>query len=149
MPEIQNYTPGVSEEIIILEHPTLLFDGYCNLCTQSVVAIIKRDSQALFRFTSLQSSRGQALLNQYHLNQDDIDSVVLIHNESAAIKSDAVMDVLHILGGFYRPLSIFRYLPLSLRNRIYDWVAGKRYTWFGKREVCMLPTPELEARFLS
>ncbi|MCF7827280.1 MAG: thiol-disulfide oxidoreductase DCC family protein [Candidatus Marinimicrobia bacterium] len=132
-----------------LDRPTLLFDGYCNLCTHSVIAIIRRDAQGLFRFASLQSSLGQALLKQYHLNQDDIDSVVLIHNESAAIKSDAVMDVLHILGGFYRLLSIFRHLPLSLRNRIYDWVAGNRYAWFGKKDVCMLPTPELEARFLS
>lgn len=133
----------------ILEHPTLLFDGYCNLCSRSVLAVIKRDPQAIFRFVSLQSEFGQALLEQYKLTRDDIDSVVLIQNDSCAIKSDAILDVLHLLGGIYGYLTIFKILPLSFRNWIYDWVAGNRYAWFGKKDVCLIPTPELEDRFLA
>ncbi|MBC8376668.1 MAG: DUF393 domain-containing protein [FCB group bacterium] len=135
-------------EVPTLDHPTLLFDCYCNLCSGSVLAIIRRDPQAIFRFINLQSDLGQALLDQHKLNRDDIDSVVLLHNKSCSIKSDAVLDVFHLLGGFYRPLAIFKYLPVSFRNGIYDWIAGNRYTWFGKKDVCMIPTPELKERFL-
>lgn len=139
----------MSVEVTILDHPTLLFDGYCNLCSHSVVAVIKRDPRSIFRFTSLQSLAGQTLLEQYNLNQDEIDSVVLIHGNSYALKSDAVLDVFQLLGGFYRPLAILKYLPTSFRNWIYDWVARNRYGWFGKKDVCMIPTPDLEDRFLT
>ena len=139
----------MTNKTIILEHPTLLFDGYCNLCSRSVMAVIKRDPQGLFRFTSLQSELGQALLAQNDLKQEDIDSVVLIQNESCSIKSDAVLDVFYLLGGLYGLLAILRILPRSLRDWIYDWIAGNRYAWFGKKDVCMIPTRELEDRFLS
>jgi len=137
------------EKTTILEHPVLLFDGYCNLCSRSVVSVIKRDPQGLFRFASLQSDLGQALLDQYELKQDDIDSVVLVQNDSCSMKSDAVLDVFHLLGGLYGLLAILRILPRSLRDWIYDWIAGNRYAWFGKKDVCIIPTPELEDRFLS
>ena len=139
----------MTNKTIILEHPTLLFDGYCNLCSRSVLAVIKRDPQSLFRFTSLQSELGQALLDQNDLKQNDIDSVVLIHNNSFSTKSDAVLDVFHLLGGLYGLFAILRFLPRSFRDWVYDWVAGNRYAWFGKKKVCMIPTSELEDRFLS
>ena len=131
-----------------LDHPTLLFDGYCNLCSGSVLAIIRRDPQRIFRFVSLQSDLGQALLNQHSLSNIDIDSVVLINGDSCSIKSDAVLDVFHLLGGFYRPLAVFKYLPISFRSWVYDLIAGNRYAWFGKKDVCLIPTPELRERFL-
>mgnify|MGYP002641463071 FL=1 len=132
-----------------MDHPTLLFDGYCNLCSASVLAVIKRDSLAIFRFTSLQSLQGQALLDQHGLNKEEINSVVLIHDNSYSLKSDAVLGVFDLLGGFYRPLAIFRFLPVSFRNWIYDWIARNRYIWFGKKDVCMMPTPDLVDRFLT
>ncbi len=138
----------MSSSAIILEHPTLLFDGYCNLCSQSVLAVIKRDPQRVFRFASLQSAIGQALLNQHDIKRDEIDSIVLIQKTSYSIKSDAVLDVFQLLDGFYRPLAIFKFLPTQLRNWFYDWVAKNRYIWFGKKDVCMIPSPELEDRFL-
>jgi predicted DCC family thiol-disulfide oxidoreductase YuxK len=139
----------MSVEVTTMDHPTLLFDGYCNLCSGSVLAVIKRDPQAMFRFASLQSPLGRSLLDQHDLNPDEINSVVLIHEKSFSLKSDAVLDVFQLLGGFYRPLAIFKFLPTSFRNRIYDWIAKNRYVWFGKKDVCMIPTPELEDRFLT
>ena len=135
-------------EITNLKHPTLLFDGYCNLCSWAVLTVIKRDPQHIFRFASLQSGLGQALLGQHGLLLDDIHSVVLIPNTSYSIKSDAVLDVLRLLGGYYRPLGILKFLPLSFRNWLYDWVAENRYAWFGKKDVCMIPTLEQEELFL-
>ncbi len=139
----------MSDEVTTMDHPTLLFDGYCNLCSASVLAVIKRDSLAIFRFTSLQSLQGQALLDQHGLNKEEINSVVLIHDNSYSLKSDAVLGVFDLLGGFYRPLAIFRFLPVSFRNWIYDWIARNRYIWFGKKDVCMMPTPDLVDRFLT
>lgn len=137
------------DEITKKDHPLLLFDGYCNLCSGSVLAVIKRDPQAIFRFASLQSSLGQSLLVQHGLDSDEIDSVVLIREAAYSIKSDAALDVFQLLGGIYRPLVIFKFLPATFRNWIYDLIARNRYVWFGKKDVCMVPTPELEDRFLT
>ena len=139
----------MSDEVATKNHPTLLFDGYCNLCSGSVLAVIKRDPQAIFRFASLQSNQGQSFLDQHGLIRDEVNSVVLIHENSFSIKSDAVLDVFRLLGGFYRPLAMFKFLPTSFRNRMYDWIAKNRYVWFGKKDVCMIPTPELVDRFLT
>jgi predicted DCC family thiol-disulfide oxidoreductase YuxK len=137
------------DNITIMEHPTLLFDGYCNLCNRSVLAVIKRDPQAIFRFASLHSESGQSLLAQHGINSDEINSVVLVYKRSFSVKSDAVFDVFKHLGGFYGFLVILKFIPPSFRNWIYDWVARNRTVWFGKKDACMLPTPDLEDRFLS
>jgi len=134
---------------IISDHPVLLFDGYCNLCNGSVIAIVKHDPLGKIRFASLQSELGQKLVTGHQLDQDDIDSVILIKKGRASVKSDAVLNVLQLLGGFYRLLLIFKIVPRGLRDWIYDWIAANRYAWFGKRDVCMIPTPDLKARFLS
>lgn len=130
-------------------HPILLFDGFCNLCSASVIAVIKRDSASQFSFASLQSDLGQSLLAEYGLLDQHIDSVVLVHEERCLIKSDAVLRVCGLLGGFYGMLVIFKVVPRSIRDMIYDWIARNRFTWFGKRDRCMIPTPELKDRFLD
>lgn len=137
------------EESIISDHPVLLFDGICNLCNGSVIAIVNRDPQAKIRFASLQSELGQKLVTQHQLDQKDIDSVIMIYEGQAFVKSDAVFRVLQLLGGFYRLFLVFKILPRGLRDLIYDWIAANRYVWFGKRDVCMIPTPDLDDRFLS
>ena len=132
-----------------VKHPTLLFDGYCNLCTQSVLAVIKRDQLARLRFANLQSEAGQTLIKEMGLHNEKIDSVILIQESGYSLKSDAVLDVLQLLGGFYAWSSGFRYIPRGWRDNIYEWVARNRFKWFGKRETCMVPTADLEKRFLS
>jgi predicted DCC family thiol-disulfide oxidoreductase YuxK len=130
-------------------NPLILFDGVCNLCNAGVQLIIKSDPEMLFRFASLQSAVGQQVVHDFKQELLDIDSIVLVHQDRLFLKSEAVLEIFHLLGGFYRLLSIFKFLPLSIRNWIYDWIAGNRYAWFGKMEVCMIPTPELKNRFLS
>lgn len=128
----------------------VLFDGVCNLCNGFVQYIIKRDKQDEFRFASLQSETGKQLLLKRHIDASKIDSVVLIEPGVAYyIKSDAALQIgAHING--YRNISRILYLiPNSLRNIVYDLIARYRYAWFGKKEVCMIPTPELKAKFLD
>lgn len=93
---------------------------------------------------------GRQLLSERHIDVAVIDSVVLIEPGVAYyIKSDAALEIgAHIKG--YRTLSLILYwIPGSLRNIVYDLIARYRYAWFGKKEACMVPTPELKAKFLD
>ncbi len=129
--------------------PIILFDGICNLCNQSIQAVIKRDSKKMFIFASLQSEAGAKLLSQYGAMDSNIDSVVLVHAGEIYIKSDAVLEIIRILGGPYTLILGFQIIPRFIRDFIYDWIARNRYGWFGKREACMIPTPDLRDRFLD
>ena len=129
--------------------PILLFDGVCNLCHGTVQWVIAHDPAARFRFASLQSDAGRALLAAHELPPDVMDTVVLIDGGSHWQKSGAALEVLRRLGGAWTVASLFRLLPRPLRDSVYDWVARNRYAWFGEQAACWVPTPELRARFLA
>lgn len=126
----------------------LLFDGVCNLCHGTVQWVIARDPQARFRFASLQSDAGRALLARHGLPDDALDTVVLVDGDARFTKSDAAIEVARRLGGWYRVAVAARLVPRPLRDAAYDWVARNRYARWGKRDACWLPTPELRERFL-
>jgi predicted DCC family thiol-disulfide oxidoreductase YuxK len=128
--------------------PVLLFDGVCNLCNASVQWIIKRDKAGIFRFASLQSEAGQHLLQRFDLPTGDLKTVVLTEGENVYTRSDVALKVFQLLGGWWQLLRIFALVPRPLRNLVYDWIAANRYRWFGKRDECMLPSPEWKQRFL-
>jgi len=129
-------------------HPILLFDGVCNLCDGFVQFVIKHDSDAKFRFAALQSEAGQALLSKKEMDTASISTVVLVIEDQVYTHSDVALEVAHLLGGGWRLLTVFRFLPKGFRDRIYNWVAKNRYRWFGEKDACMIPTPELKERFL-
>jgi predicted DCC family thiol-disulfide oxidoreductase YuxK len=128
--------------------PILLFDGVCNLCNGAVQWVIAHDSAARFRFASLQSDAGRALLAAHGLPLDAMDTVVLVDGERHFIKSDAALEVARRLGGVWRLAAPAKLVPRALRDMVYDWVARNRYARWGKRDECWVPTPELRARFL-
>ena len=128
---------------------TLLFDGVCNLCNGFVQFIIRRDPQGLVQFASLQSESGQALLRQYDLPTQEMNTVVLIKDGEVFTHSDVALTLMPALGWQWQWLRLGWLLPRSLRDGLYNWVAANRYRWFGKREACMIPTPDLKARFLD
>ena len=130
-------------------YPILLFDGVCNLCNGFVQWVIRRDEKALFRFAALQSDVGQHLLNRAGLSTEELSTVVLYHENTFYTHSDVPLIVLKKLGPPSSILYIFRMVPKSLRDAVYNWVALNRYRWFGKKESCMIPTPELKSRFLD
>lgn len=133
----------------INNHPILLFDGVCNLCNGFVQFVIKRDPEGHFRFAALQSEAGQTLLRQHHLSTDNIDTVVLIDKGEAHVRSEVAIRVASQMKGLWPVISVFRILPLALRDALYNFVAANRYRWFGEKDQCMIPTPELKQRFLS
>lgn len=131
------------------DHPIVLFDGVCNLCNASVQFIIKRDPRAKFRFASLQSELGKELIQQAGLEEMKTDSVVLLYHNKAYIQSDAALTIAKMLTGFWPVFYLLIIIPKPIRNYFYNLIAQNRYRWFGKKNECMLPSPELKHRFLS
>lgn len=128
----------------------ILFDGVCNFCNDSVRFIIKRDKKDLYRFASLQSDLGQQLTSERGINTEQIDSVILIQpGEAYYIKSDAALEIAKNLSGLYALLSIFTFLPRGFRDFFYDVIARNRYTWFGKKEACPMPSKDEQNKFLE
>jgi predicted DCC family thiol-disulfide oxidoreductase YuxK len=128
----------------------ILFDGICNLCNGAIQYVIKRDTKDMYRFAAIQSTIGQKLLKERTIDPSKIDSIILIEPTVAYyIKSDAALKIGRSFGGGYKLLSIFSWIPRVLRDMIYDLIAKNRYRWFGKKEACMIPTPELQSKFLS
>lgn len=127
----------------------LLFDGVCNLCNSSVQYVIKRDKKDEFRFVALQSELGQKIVKHIGLADKNIDSIILyVPGIAYYYKSSAVIEISKSIQGFFNYGMLFRILPTSLRDVVYDYVAKNRYKWYGKQESCMIPTPELKAKFL-
>ncbi len=132
-----------------MDHPIILFDGICNLCNGAVQFIIRHDKKKLFVFASLQSEIGQKLLKQYNFPLDEFNSFILIDNDKAFTRSTSALKVVKKLNGIFSLLYAFIILPAFIRDGIYNRVAANRYKWFGKKDECMIPTPELKARFLD
>ncbi len=126
----------------------VLFDGVCNFCESSVQFIIKHDKSNSLQFASLQSNIGQELLVKYNM-PTSIDGVVFIEDDIAYFKSAAAFRIARYFGGFWKTLNILSILPLFVTNFGYDIIAKNRYKWFGKKESCMLPSPEIRNRFLE
>jgi predicted DCC family thiol-disulfide oxidoreductase YuxK len=128
----------------------ILFDGVCNLCDSAVQFIIKYDKKDIFRFVALQSHLGQEIIKHTGIDTKNIDSIILYQPGTAYYyKSEAVLEIAKILGGIFYLGTIFSIFPTSFNNSIYDYIAKNRYKWYGKKESCMIPTKELQAKFLE
>ncbi len=128
--------------------PILLFDGHCNLCNAWVQFIVKRDSAGTIRFASLQSGAGRRLLEEHKIDENYIESLVFFEEERFSVSSNAALRTLSYLDSWQKHLIFLAVVPRSLRDLVYRFIARNRYKWFGRREQCMMPTPELKERFL-
>jgi predicted DCC family thiol-disulfide oxidoreductase YuxK len=128
---------------------TILFDGVCNLCNGFVQFAIARDPSARFRFAALGSGPAQALLKEAGVTGPLPDSVVLVEDGRVFVRSAAALRVARGLT-FPWPLAYgLVVVPRGIRDFVYDLIAARRYRWFGRRETCMVPTPDLARRFLN
>jgi predicted DCC family thiol-disulfide oxidoreductase YuxK len=131
------------------DRPILFFDGVCNLCNNWVQYVLKHDRNKRIVFASLQSPYGQKVLQELKEMHGSVpDSLLLYCNSKFYTRSAAALKTAGLMGGAWPLLTIGFIIPSFLRNAIYDGLARKRYKWFGKRDSCMVPTPELAARFL-
>ncbi|WP_298901943.1 thiol-disulfide oxidoreductase DCC family protein [uncultured Psychroserpens sp.] len=128
----------------------ILFDGVCNLCNSSVQYVIKYDRTNTFMFAPLQSHVGKQIIDHYKIDTSKTDSILLYSNENGlSIKSTAALKIAKQLGFPRSFMAIFFIVPPVMRNWVYDYIAKNRYKWYGKKEACMIPTPDLKEKFLN
>lgn len=127
----------------------VLFDGVCNLCNRSVQFIIKRDHSSQFYFAALQSEYGRKQKRELGIPDSSMQSIILVRGNQYFQRSSAVLEIASMLGGVWSVLYVLKIIPRFLRDWIYNGIANNRYRWFGRQDQCMIPTPELKARFLS
>lgn len=131
------------------DKPIILFDGVCNLCNGFVQFIIIRDKKRYFRFASLQSDYVTSLnLDEENLISD-MNTVILLEDGRIYTKSAAVLRIVRQLRFPYPLAYVFIIIPGFIRDFLYSWISRNRYRWFGKRESCMIPTPDLLDRFVT
>jgi len=127
---------------------TILFDGVCNFCNSSVNYVIARDPDGYFKFAALQSEAGERLTREHGIDTANVDSVVLIEDGRSYVRSAAALRVAKKLGFPVALLYAIIIIPRPIRDLLYDAFAKRRYKFFGERDACMMPTPEIRARFL-
>jgi predicted DCC family thiol-disulfide oxidoreductase YuxK len=127
----------------------ILFDGVCNFCNGSVNFIIERDPEKYFKFAPLQSEVGQKLLSEHNIDKTITDSVVLIEDGKAYVRTTAALRIARKLQGYWSWFYGFAVVPSFARDVFYKLFAKYRYEMFGKQDACMMPTPEIRERFLA
>jgi predicted DCC family thiol-disulfide oxidoreductase YuxK len=128
----------------------ILFDGVCNFCNNTVNMLISKDKKDHFRFIALQSELGQKICKHLQIDTSKIDSIIYYEpNVVYYIKSGAAFAIAKNLGGLYSFINIFSFIPASVTDFIYDFIAKNRYKWFGKRDQCMMPDAKIKEKFLE
>lgn len=118
----------------------ILFDNQCNLCGSVIDSIRKRDTEKLFQYVSLQSSLGSRMVDIINKDLKLPDSIIYLKNNYIYTESDAVIEIGKDLGGAWKLLTVLIYIPETLRNAVYRFVARRRYLLFGKKNSCLIPS---------
>ena len=140
---------GLYKIVIPESENIILFDGVCNLCTSSVQFIIRHDSAAVFKFLSIQSDLGRERYRTAGLDPDDFNTLVLLTGGRTLVRSAAALEIVKQLGGVWRLFTVVRVVPRPLRDWIYGVIARNRYRWFGRQDTCMIPTEDIQQRFIG
>lgn len=126
----------------------MLFDGVCNFCNSSVNFIIEHDRDGYFKFAPLQSEIGEEMIAKYGIDTARTDSLIVVENDRAYTHSSAALRIARRLDGIWSWTYAFVVIPKPLRDLAYKAFAKYRYRLFGRQDACMMPTPDLRARFL-
>ncbi len=127
----------------------ILFDDKCNLCNATVAFILKNDTKAIFKFSSLHSNFSHNYLNALGFKKPDFNTMILIKNKTVYYRSTAWLQIFKSLGGLWGIMYVFIIIPRPIRDFIYNTIAKNRYKWFGKKKSCYLPTIDVSERFLA
>ena len=131
------------------ETAIILFDGVCNFCNDSVNFIIERDAKNYFKFAPLQSEIAEKLMLEHGIDKETTDSIVLVESDQAFTHSTAALKIAKNLGGIWSGFYALIIVPKFIRDAFYKLFAKYRYRFFGKKDQCMIPTPEIRERFLG
>ena len=134
---------------MITDRLIILFDGVCNLCNSSVDFILKKDRKGAFIFASIQSEQGKKVIAELGLEELCVKSVALIDDKEVYFQSTAILRILRKLSFPWNVFYLFIIIPRPIRDFFYNIISRNRYEWFGKRDMCRLPTDREKDRFLS
>ncbi|MGZ3775347.1 MAG: thiol-disulfide oxidoreductase DCC family protein [Pseudobdellovibrionaceae bacterium] len=130
----------------LISRKIIFFDGVCHLCNAFVDAALKRDRQHRLLFAPLQGKTAEQILATN--DRINLDTIVFFEEGKIYYKSSAILKIFSALGGFYKIICLAWIIPGPLRDRLYSFIARNRYSWFGKRDHCRLPTPEEKSYLL-
>jgi predicted DCC family thiol-disulfide oxidoreductase YuxK len=134
--------------------PVLLYDGTCGFCAASVQLVLRHDRHGTLRFAPLEGTLG-AEVRRRHAELEGVDSMVWVEPGPAGAparvltRADAALRIARYLGGWWRLAGAARVLPRSLRDAMYDLVARHRHRLVRGGPACLVPAPEVRARFLD
>lgn len=138
----------MDNEKSISPQPILFFDGVCNLCNSSVQFVIRHDKKNQFLFAQLQTPAGQKALANTDIPSSGKESVILHIDGKYYTRSSAALHTLRLLGWPWATGFVFIIVPKPVRDAVYNFISRNRYRWFGKKDHCMIPTPDLTKRFI-
>jgi len=125
----------------------VFFDGVCGLCNRLVDFLMRKDRKNMLLYAPLQGATATKYIS--NVNPGDLSTVVYLKDDKLLFKSDAILQILVDIGGFWKMFGAFKIVHRPLRNWVYDLIAKRRYKWFGQRESCRVPTPAELAKFLD
>ena len=131
------------------DNPLVLFDGICNFCNYWVNFAIKRDKKNRLKFTPIQGETAKKILPQYSISTNSLSSVIFIDKGKAYTQSSAALKICRYLNGGWKLFYGLNIIPKPIRDFVYNIIARNRYKWFGKKDSCMIPSPEIKSRFLD
>jgi predicted DCC family thiol-disulfide oxidoreductase YuxK len=135
--------------VVPVRAPLILFDGVCNLCNAWVRFVVRRDPVGIFRFAAQQSPIGQAIIEDQLSGAGQLSSVILIEDNSIYAESDAVLQILARLRPPWSWIALLQIIPRPARDACYRFIVRHRYQWFGRTEVCQIPSAEVRSRFVE
>lgn len=127
----------------------ILIDGECNFCNNTATFVIRFDKNDQFRFASQQSEIGKKILREFHYNSSEVNTIILLKDKKVYTKSSALIEIANQLAGIPKLLTVFKLIPVSLRDFLYDLFSKYRYRLFGRRKNCKIPSVKVRKKFLS
>ncbi len=132
-----------------MEGSIIIFDGVCNLCNGFVQFVIRNDKSGKFKFASLQSSSAEKILKTFNFPIDRLKTIILVEDSKIYLRSGAVLKIARQLDGIWKISVLLYVFPSFISDAVYNLISKYRYKLFGKKDSCMIPTPELKSRFLD
>ncbi len=128
----------------------VFFDGVCVVCNGWVNHVMKRDRDRTFKFGTLQSDAGEALIKRFPdlITQGDYASVVLFQDGDVYFRSTAILRVMSSLPGWNFAARVLLAVPVPIRDFFYGCFGRIRYRLFGKFDYCRIPTEDERERFI-
>jgi predicted DCC family thiol-disulfide oxidoreductase YuxK len=113
----------------------VFFDDDCLLCNKTVLFLLKRDTNKVLQFAPIGGLTFKSLnLGTISSNKN---SVIFLTNGQTYLRSTAILRILYELPLPWKLATIFRIVPLSIRDYFYRYIAKNRNKFFGKNNICI------------